>query len=305
MYTVGNTNKFMTSQNSSLKILITGITSIHGWPIYTRLKQLVTSQKLFGIRPPQMKIPKGENVLSVCMTNAKMLEKIKNDFNPTHVLHAAGVCDLDICEARPQYAHDINVTGAKNIVDVFGESCYLMYLSADLVFSGHAPPKNGYCETDTPDPVSVVGKTFLCAEKEFARASRHAIIRLGLPMADSIGGKKGAVDFIEGRLRRNLPMSLFHDEWRSCIHGDELAEIIVDCFLKEITGLYHCGGPKPVSLYAIGKQILDKGNYNAEALKMWSRHDDVKGPPRIGNVHLDSSKIEAVIGRKIGEWRLK
>jgi hypothetical protein len=46
------------------RILITGITSIHGWPIYKKLKSLLEPDGLFGIRPPNMRIPHGKNVLS-------------------------------------------------------------------------------------------------------------------------------------------------------------------------------------------------------------------------------------------------
>jgi dTDP-4-dehydrorhamnose reductase len=285
------------------RILMTGVTSIHGWPVYKKLKSIVPPNRLFCIRPPQMSIPDENNVTSVCMTDAAALAEIRDAFRPTHVLHAAGVCDLDICEERPVYAHDINVGGAKNIVDVFSRNCYIMYLSADLVFSGHNPPDGGYTEEDDPDPVSVVGTTYALAEREIRRAPRHCIVRLGLPMGDSIQGEKGAVDYIEGRLKRGLPMSLFHDEYRSCIDCDELAEIVVEMLLRETEGLYHLGGPKAISLYDIGKRILEKGRYKKEALKKWSRHDDLKGPPRIGNVHLNSAKIEFLLERKIKEWK--
>ncbi len=286
----------------SCRILITGVTSIHGWPIFKKLKTILPADRLFGIRPPQTVVPKDANVASVCMTDGDTLAQINAAFRPTHVLHAAGVCDLDICEERPKYAQDINVGGAKNIVDVFSPACYVMYLSADLVFSGHNPPPGGYSEQDDPDPVSVVGQTYALAEKEIKRAPRCGIVRLGLPMGGSIQGEKGAVDFIEGRLKRGLPMSLFHDEYRSCIDCCELAGIVAELLLKETQGLFHLGGPHPVSLYEIGRRILEKGRYKNEALKKWSRQDDVDGPPRIGNVHLNSSRVEALIGRRIKKW---
>jgi dTDP-4-dehydrorhamnose reductase len=287
---------------SGCRILMTGVTSIHGWPVFKKLSTLVPAGRLFGIRPPQMKIPDSDNVASVCMTDAQALARINASFCPTHVIHAAGVCDLDICEQRPCYANDINVGGAKNIVDTFCASCAIMYLSADLVFSGHAPPPDGYGESDDPDPVSVVGRTYVLAEREIMRSPRWSVVRLGLPMGESIQGEKGAVDFIEGRLKRNLPMSLFHDEWRSCIACEECADIVVELFRRNARGVYHLGGPHPVSLFDIGKLILEKGNYNRSALKTWSRHDDVNGPPRIGNVHLNSHKTESLIGRKIKGW---
>lgn len=288
-------------KNSS-RILITGITSIHGWPLYKRLKSIVSPDRLFGVRPPNMATPDDRNSASICMTDKAELSRIRDDFQPTHVLHAAGVCDLDTCEARPLYAHNINVNGAKSIASVFSASCYIMYLSADLVFSGDNALPGGYAETDKPDPVSVVGKTYALAEKEIAKSSRHSIVRIGLPMGDSIQGKKGAIDFIEGRLKRGLPISLFHDEYRSCIGCEDLADAVVSLFSMEVEGLFHVGGPRAVSLYEIGERILKRGNYKHEALRKWSRKDDVNGPPRIGNVHLNSAKAERLLGRMFKPW---
>jgi dTDP-4-dehydrorhamnose reductase len=263
---------------------------------------MIPADRLFGIRPPNMKLPDHGNVASICMTDQRKLVRLRDVFQPTHVLHAAGVCDLDMCEAKPRYAHEINVDGARSIVAVFGDSCYIMYLSADLVFSGNNPSPTGYVETDKPDPVSVVGKTYMLAEREIVKAPRNAIVRLGLPMGDSIQGKKGAIDFIEGRLRRGLPMSLFHDEYRSCIPCDDLADAVVSLFAMEVEGLFHVGGPRPVSLYEIGERILKRGKYRKESLRKLSRRDDVNGPPRIGNVHLNSGKAERLLGRTFKPW---
>ncbi|MBI4649729.1 sugar nucleotide-binding protein, partial [Candidatus Desantisbacteria bacterium] len=152
------------------RILITGITSIHGWPIYNRLKQLVPQKQLLAVRSPKMDIPRGENIHPLCITDNFEFKKIKNSFNPTHIIHGAGVCDLDACEDRPEWAQSINKGGARNIVDVFGASAYIMFLSSDLVFSGTNPPQNGYSENHKADPVSVVGKTLFQAEQEITNA---------------------------------------------------------------------------------------------------------------------------------------
>jgi dTDP-4-dehydrorhamnose reductase len=69
-----------------------------------------------------------------------------------------------------------------------------------------------------------------------------------------------------------------------------------------VEGLIHVGGPHAVSLYEIGERILKRGNYRREALRKWSRKDDVHGPPRIGNVHLNSAKAERLLGRALKAW---
>jgi dTDP-4-dehydrorhamnose reductase len=280
------------------RVLMTGVTSIHGWPIFQRLSELLPAEQLYGIRPMQRKYPRGENLFSVCINDYAALEKIKETFKPTHVIHGMGVCDLDGCEENPQWAINVNVKGTANVIDLFGASAYVMYLGSDLVFSGATPPSAGYSEEHTADPVSVVGRTLLAAEEEVRKAERHCVLRLALPTGDSVSGTKGAVDFIETRFKRKLPMTLFYDELRSCIDCKELAEVVMHLFGKETQGLFHLGGAQPVSLYELGEQILRKGNYPPELLCRMSRLEEKNGPPRVGNIGLDTTKISKWFARE-------
>ncbi len=284
-------NKF----NKNSRILITGITSIHGWPIFKHLQNKYEEGQIFGIRSPKMTIPQGKNILSSCITDRECLLKIKNEFKPTHVIHCAGVCDLDVCEERPDWAYTLNVGGAQAITDVFGEECYILYLSTDLVFSGVKPPEKGYSEVHIPDPIHVTGRAFLSAEKEIKKCLNNCIVRLGLPLGDSVTGDKGAIDWVENRFKRNLPVTLFFDEWRSCPLCNEIGEYITKLMDKEIEGLFHFGGKRIFSLYEIGQYVLKKGNYNPGLLNGIYRHEEINGPPRIGNVALNSSKINKIL----------
>ncbi len=149
----------------SWRVLATGVTSIHGWPIFQALTHNLPENRLFGIRPPKMEIPDDSNVIPLCMTDIQGLKAIRTRFNPTHIVHCAGVCDLDVCEERPDWAHAINVQGAEAVVQVFGD-LPIFYVSTDLVFSGINPPTGGYAEDHEPDPVSVAGRTFVLAEEQ-------------------------------------------------------------------------------------------------------------------------------------------
>ena len=149
----------------SCRILVTGVTSIHGWPIFTQLRGLLPEASLYGLRPPKSNTPEGGNVASFCITEREELEKIKDEFKPTHVIHCAGVCDLDVCEERPEWAHLLNVNGTRAVVDAFGNDMPVLYMSTDLVFSGFNTPAGGYTEDDKPNPINVVGETFAMAQR--------------------------------------------------------------------------------------------------------------------------------------------
>lgn len=277
------------------RILITGITSIHGWPVWKSISSRLPIDRVYGIRSPKMKIPQGHNISSLCITDRKALLELKNEFQPTHIIHGAGVCDLDVCEDRPQWAHELNVEGTKGIAEIFGLDSYIMYLSTDLVFSGKNPPQKGYSEKHLPDPVSVAGKTFAMAEKELSQCPRHSIIRLGLPLGDSITGDKGGIDWTESRFKKQRPVTLFYDEIRSCISCEEIARIVPKLLIKEIQGVYHLGGKKPISLYEMGKLVLKRGPYAPELLNPLSIHEEKNGPPRIANVTMNSEKLYQLI----------
>lgn len=276
---------------TSCKVLVTGVTSIHGWPIFTRLRSLLPQQRLLGLRPPKADSPALDNVRSFCITEQATLEQIKAEFQPTHVIHCAGVCDLDLCEERPAWAYALNVDGSRAIAQVFGQECQIIYMSTDLVFSGSNPPDGGYTEEHSPDPISIAGKTFAQAEKEIQQCRYASIVRLGLPLGDSINGEKGAIDWIESRFRRNLPVTLFFDEYRSCVQCPEIAVMTLALMARGWQGLYHFGGDRAWSLYEIGQHVQQRGPYRPHLLKGLMRHEEENGPPRIGDVSLNSAKL--------------
>ena len=200
-----------------------------------------------------------------------------------------------MCEDSPDFAYNVNVRGARNIVRL-SEDAYVLYISSDLVFSGNDPLDSGYTEQCRCDPVSVVGKTYVEAENEILQHPNCGIVRIGLPIGPSISGTKGAIDFISKRLGGLKKMTLFYDEVRSLITTDDLAEGIVCFFEKGGRGVYHLGGPKEYSLYDIGKYILKKCRYPGEFLIGASRLKEINGPPRIGRVTLDSEKFYTFSG---------
>jgi dTDP-4-dehydrorhamnose reductase len=281
--------------NPQQRILVTGITSIHGWPIFNALQRVFGSDQLMGIRPPQTKAPLGENVVAMCITDRGQLEQVRDDFQPTCVIHCAGVCDLDLCEERPEWAYDLNVNGMKAVTEIFGDTCKIIYMSTDLVFSGEESPENGYAENHAPDPISVAGKTFLQAEQVLGEIEDACIVRLGLPLGDSITGTKGAIDWIKSRLTKDRPVTLFYDELRSCVWCDQIAAMITPMLNLKLEGLYHFGGNRPWTLHEIGQYVLDKYNCCEHLLKGISRHEETDGPPRIGDVSMNCSKLKTAL----------
>jgi len=284
------------SNLDSESILITGITSIHGWPIFSALREKY-KERVYGVAPDNMShFFKNDKKVFFCnMEKRSKIAKIFDEVKPGAVVHAGGVCDLDRCENAPEFAYEVNVLGTRNIVNL-SKNSYLLYISTDLVFSGNDPLDCGYSELSLCDPVSVVGRTFVEAEQEILKHQLSGILRLGLPIGPSISGTKGPIDFIAKRLSRNNKMTLFHDEIRSLITTADVARAVIHFFDKNGVGIFHCGGPQEYSLYDIGAYLVQERGYQEEYLIRSSRFHEKNGPPRIGRVVLDSTKFYEFTG---------
>jgi len=285
------------------RVLITGVTSLHGWPLYKALTQQLGTQHVLGICPPKTKtrqFPAG-NIHPCCINDVAGLTAVFEQFRPTHVIHAAGMCDLDVCELWPNLAYQRNVEGTRNIARL-SRDCHVMQISTDLVFSGHHPPPDGYDEDSRPDPPSMIGKTFIAAEAIVSQLPDAMIVRKGLPMGDSLSGRKGPIDYLAYRFRRGKPLTLFYDELRSALYIDDLIVGLRLLWETAATGCYHFGGPQRVSLYDIGRHLIETRHYDPACLIRASRFEDHNRLPRIGNVALNSQRAYTLTGFTPRAW---
>ena len=66
----------------------------------------------------------------------------------------------------------------------------------------------------------------------------------------------------------------------------------------QLSGLYHAGGPRPLSLYQIAQIVNRVGGYNPRHLMGCPRVAAGPMPPRAGDVSMDSSKLAAALGHE-------
>ena len=205
------------------------------------------------------------------------------------LIYAAGVCDVDRCEADPVFAWTVNVGGLECMLDALPADVRLVYCSSDHVFAGR---DEAYREHDAPEPVSVYGRTRVEAEAR-VRAGRPdaLIVRIGLPVGPSLDGRTGHLDWLRHRHARALPMTLIEDERRSAVWADAAAVRIHELVDSSVAGIRHL-----TSTGALSRPEL------AERLCAWlgirprfryERRDDLEGP-HLGNVELDSSFTDAL-----------
>ena len=273
-----------------LPLLITGISGVAGYNALTYFRGKYPG-RVVGIRQRNNWRLRGRDI-AVC--NAEDRDGLARLFDQYHfaaVLNCAGNCALKSCELDPAMAWRINVDATGKLLDAIGaRDVRLVHLSIDLVFSGRGSGR--HVEADRTDPVTVYGTTMVAAERLIlGRMPVASVLRISLPMGISFNGHAGAIDWIQSRFKKRKPATLYYDEIRTPTYTDCLSRLCEAVLARGLSGLYHAGGPRPLSLYQIAQIVNRVGGYDPALLVGCEREQAGPIPPRAGNVSLDSGEL--------------
>lgn len=280
-----------------LPLLITGVTGVAGSNALAHFRQVFPGQ-VVGLRPVASWQMAASDVVGIEQDDADAMASLFDQYRFGSVLDCAGNCALRACELNPAMARRINVAGTRVVLDqAMRVGARFIHLSCDLVFSGAG--QGGHIETDIADPVTIYGKTMIEAENLIRESGYPALaLRISLPMGESFNGHAGAIDWIESRFRRGLPATLYFDEIRTPTYCDDMNAAFAHLLASDLTGLFHFGGPRSLSLYQIAQIVNRVGGYAPELLRGCPRIEAGPMPPRAGNVSMDSSKLERATGQQ-------
>jgi dTDP-4-dehydrorhamnose reductase len=282
---------------SRLPLLITGAAGVAGYNAFHYFHSKYPGQ-VVGVRPHQTFRLTGPGIIAEDGKDPVGVARLFDRFGFRSVLNTIGNCALKSCELDPAMAHALNVQSARVIAEqVRRHDARLVHLSSDLVFSGTRGGNHG--ESDPTDPVTVYGKTMVQAEGILtAQTPSAAILRISLPMGPSFNQHAGAIDWIQARFRADRPATLYFDEVRSCTYCDDLNAVFEKFLANSAAGVFHCGGPTPMTLYQIAQVVNRVGDYAPELLKGCPRIEAGPMPPRAGDVSMSSAKLCAELGEQ-------
>jgi dTDP-4-dehydrorhamnose reductase len=188
------------------------------------------------------------------------------------VIHAAGLVDLEQCEANPPLAHDLNVRSVEVLIQALRDTpTRLVYLSSDNVFDGRL---DGYTEDDPPTPLTVYGHSKVAAE-DLLKGSQHLVVRIPI-----VYGRSPFSDRFFQRFRKERTLAQT-DIVCTPLYLPSLAPALEQ--LWDNSGLLHFGGSEVMTRYALMSRIRDALNLPTEIVPV--RSAELPGgqlrPPRL------------------------
>ncbi|HKP96158.1 MAG TPA: sugar nucleotide-binding protein [Fibrobacteria bacterium] len=289
-------------------ILVLGMPGVPGFNAFFHFRAIYPGLAFGAVPPnaPELIVPGspyGPGMVAADPENPRELAALFDAYGFRTVIDASGWCALKSCEFDPALARRLNVDIGRNAMEESRHrGARLIRLSTDLVFDGNPYVRNGkertggYTEDSPVSPVTVYGKMMAEAETVIAKGyPEAAILRIALPMGPSLNGHAGAIDWIESRFRKGRPATLYFDEVRSNLYVQDLGRVLDHFRGNGERGLWHVGGPRPLSLFQIAQVVNRLGNYPAELLMGCLRAAAGPMPPRAGNVAMNTDKLTALL----------
>jgi dTDP-4-dehydrorhamnose reductase len=256
--------------------LLFGATSILGFSIANRFSGSIVP---FITRANRAKTIRHWPVLN--LEDPAWPAAIFEQFQPDILLQCHAVCDVPRCEAAPDWAREVNIVYLKRIIDALPDKTRLVYVSSDHVFGGDGV----YDENSPTCPISVYGRTRVEAEELVLKRLGSLVIRAGLAIGPSPNGRAGHWDWLRYRLGKNLPVTIVHDEHRSVVWADDLAQRVMELAASGETGVRHVAATRAVSRIELANHLLaicrQPATYRNE-----SRFE--RAAPHLGHVELAS-----------------
>ena len=172
---------------------------------------------------------------------------------PDFVVNCVGLTDPAFCEQNMIEAYKINALGARNLAAASRRiGAAILQISTDDVFSGEN--KGLLTEFDTPDPVTVYGKSKLAGEN-FVRElnPKHVIIRTSWLYGF---GESDFVTKVIGKAKAGEKITVPMDQISSPTSARELSRFVRKLIKSQEFGIFHASCEGECSRVDFVKTIL-------------------------------------------------
>lgn len=207
-----------------------------------------------------------------------LLDVIKSDA----IINCIALTDISSCEKNPSLAFFSNYT-----IPLFlsKRKEKLIHISTDSVFNGLT---GSYDEISLPYPLNVYATSKLSGEYPVL-SSNGLVVRTNIFGFNLISEGKSLFEWAANQISNNQPINGFRNVFFNPVSTFTLAEVLLNCLEKEITGLLNVGSKNFVSKFDFLQYVIEFLNSSYKDLQSSEYLDTDVLRPR--NTTLITDKI--------------
>lgn len=202
--------------------------------------------------------------LDVDITDNELVEKNIEIYRPTVVINCAALSNADYCENNMVEAFRVNALGARNLAAASRKvNAKIIHLSTDDVFSGSHAGK--LTEFDTPNPVSVYGKSKYAGENYVRELNpKHLIIRSSWVYGK---GFEDYYSYVINKAKKGECFDAPTDKVSTPTSASALAKFILYLIDKAEYGIYHASCEGSCTRFEFAQKVLSLNGYDENLAK--------------------------------------
>lgn len=281
--------------SASPKIIITGGTGLLGlnWAYHIRDKY----EPVIGMHSRKVH-PEGISVRYFDLDSPDTLLADFEALEPAVVVHTAGLTSIEVCEADPDLARNVNVELSRHV----SKACHalgvpMIHISTDNLFDGRSPMVR---EDNDVNPVNVYGKTKAEAEQVIQEHHDDVIIVRTNFYGWGPAYKPSFSDTIIRTLREGGELSLFEDVFYTPILISDLVNATHELLDKGHRGIFHVVGDERLSKLSFGQHVADVFGLDAAGIRAGYLKNMTNLANRPYDMSMSNEKVRSALGRSIG-----
>jgi len=204
-------------------------------------------------RQPTQLAKNQRNVQKLDITDKENISNVLESFKPDIIINCAAYTNVDGSEINKDLAHQVNVEGLRNLIQLSDINTYLIQISSDYVFDGDSGP---YSEDEHTFPVNYYGKTKLEAENILRGTRRKwAIFRPNVLYSSDLFSKGNFFAWVYRSLLKKDSISVVTDQISNPTFNLQIVKAIFQCIIMDFEGILHIGSDDYMSRYEFALDI--------------------------------------------------
>ncbi len=201
------------------------------------------------------------DLASLDFSDREQVLQVVSGVRPDTVVHAGAWTDVDGCEGDPDRAFAVNALGTRHMAEAARMAgARVCYVSTDYVFDGTAG--RPYTEWDTPNPLSVYGRSKLAGETVLG--PDDTVVRTSW-----LCGRHGGnfVKTVLDRARSGQELTVVDDQHGCPTFADDLAGMIRRLVTARLPGTFHVTNQGPTTWYGLAADVVKAAGLDAALVR--------------------------------------